>query len=120
MFPLSTKITAVAVTTSMGLFLAAVAILLVVPLVQAVVEGRRPKLPELPQVLENLGIAVAIGGFTIGVTKVAAAGIAMMLAGAVLGYGRKAEGLHPTLRKMILICGVIGVGTLGEYYWIVN
>lgn len=120
MFPLSTKITAIAVTTSMGLFLAAVAILLVVPLVQAAVEGRKPELPGFPEILENLGIAIAIGGFTVGVTKVAATGIVLMLAGAVLGHGKKAEVLHPTLRKMILICGIVGVGTLGEYYWIVS
>lgn len=128
MIALSTKITALIVTTGMGMFFTAVAILCVVPLVQAIVERRRPELPNLPAVFENLGIALAIAGFTFRTTDVAALGVGLTLIGAVYGYRtRKTEkgkdrgnDLHPFLHKAILICGVLSVGALGEYYYIVS
>lgn len=120
MISLSAKITGMIVTTGMGLFITAVAILLIVPLIQAAVERRRPDVPDLPAILENLGIALALAGLTFQHTNVAATGVVMMLIGAVLGYGRKSESLHPTLQKVLLICGVFSVGALGEYYYLVS
>ena len=128
MISLSAKITGLIVTTSMGLFLTAVAILCVLPIIQASVEGRRPELPNLPAVFENLGIALAIGGFTFQVTEAAAIGVALALLGAVYGFTRKtggktsdaAIGLHPILEKAMLVCGVLSVGALGEMYYLVS
>jgi VIT1/CCC1 family predicted Fe2+/Mn2+ transporter len=120
MISLSAKITGLIVTTSMGLFLTAVAILLVIPLIQGIVEGRRPRFPDVPAILENLGVAIAIAGFTFRVTEVSATGVLLMLLGAILGYGKKSDSLHPALRKALLVCGIISVGALGEYYYIVG
>ncbi len=125
---LSTKITALIVTASMGLFLTAVAILCILPLIQASVERRRPELPDLPAVCENLGIALAIGGFTFQVTEAAAIGVALTLLGAVYGATRKtrektrdaATGLHPILEKVMLVGGVMSLGALGEVYYLVG
>lgn len=128
MIDLSAKITGLIVTTSMGLFLTAVAILCVLPLIQATVDRCRPELPDLPAVCENLGIALAIGGFTFRVTEAAAIGVALALLGAVYGFTRKtgnkskeaATGLHPILEKVMLVCGVLSLGVLGEYYYLVS
>jgi hypothetical protein len=128
MISLSAKITGLIVTTSMGLFLTAVAILCVLPIIQAAVERRRPELPDLPAVIENLGIALAIGGFTFRVTEAAAIGVALTLLGAVYGSTRKtgektrgaAVGLHPILQKAMLVCGVLSLGVLGEYYYLLS
>jgi len=128
MISLSAKITGLIVTTSMGLFLTAVAVLCVLPLIQALVERRRPELPDLPAVLENLGIALAIGGFTFRVSEAAAIGVALALLGAVYGSTRKtrqktggaASGLHPVLQKAMLVCGVLSLGALGEYYYLLS
>lgn len=130
MITLSAKITGLIVTTSMALFMTAVAILCVIPLIQAIVERQRPQMPNLSAVLENLGIAIAIAGFTFRTTDTAAAGVGMILIGVVYGYRRrKAENaeegdnrphLHPLLHKVILVCGVLSVGALGEYYYLVS
>lgn len=128
MISLSAKITGLIVTASLGLFLTAVAILCVLPIIQAAVERRRPELPDLPAVFENLGIALAIAGFTFRVSEAAAIGVALTLLGAVYGYTRKtnkktgdaAVGLHPILQKAMLVCGVLSVGVLGEYYYIIS
>ncbi len=128
MITLSAKITGLIVTTSMALFLTAVAILCVVPVVQAIVERRRPDLPDLPAIFENLGIAVAIGGFAFRATDAAAIGVALALLGAALGAGRRAGKpaaespafLHPFLQKAMLACGVISLGALGEYYYLLS
>jgi hypothetical protein len=125
---LSTKITALIVTASMGLFLTAVAILCVLPLIQAAVDGRRPELPDLPAVCENLGIALAIGGFTFQVTEAATVGVALALLGGLYGFTRRtgekaryaATGLHPILEKAMLVCGVLSLGALGELYYLVS
>jgi hypothetical protein len=95
--------------------LTAVAILCVLPIIQAAVERRRPELPDLPAVIENLGIALAIG-------------VALTLLGAVYGSTRKtgektrgaAVGLHPILQKAMLVCGVLSLGVLGEYYYLLS
>ena len=129
MISLSAKITGLIVTTSMGLFLTAVAILCVVPLVQAIVERQRPRLPDLPAILENLGIALAIGGFAFRATETAAIGVGLALLGAVYGATRHrsrkgardaANGLHPFLQKAMLVCGVVSLGVLGEYYYLLS
>ena len=128
MISLSAKITGLIVTTSMGLFLTAVAILCVLPIIQASVERRRPELPDLPAVFENLGIAIAIGGFTFRVSEAAAIGVALALLGAVYGATRKtggkgkdaALGLHPILEKTMLVGGVLSLGVLGEYYYLMS
>ncbi|MDH3229302.1 MAG: hypothetical protein OEN55_05885 [Alphaproteobacteria bacterium] len=128
MITLSAKITGLIVTTSMGLFLTAVAILCVVPLVQAIVERRRPEMPDLPAIIENLGVALAIGGLTFRVTEAAAIGVALALLGAVFAFTRRtgvatrdpANGLHPFLQKAMLVCGVVSLGVLGEYYYLVS
>jgi hypothetical protein len=128
MINLSVKLTSVIVTTSMGLFLAAVAILCILPLIQASVERRPPELPDLPAVFENLGIALAIGGFTFQVTEAAAVGVTLTLLGAVYGTVRKktgksgdtVAGLHPILEKAMLVGGVLSLGALGEFYYLMS
>lgn len=128
MITLSAKITGLIVTASMAMFLTAVAILCVVPLMQAIVERRRPDLPDLPAIFENLGIAVAIGGFAFRATEGAAIGVAMALLGAALGAGRRTRkqsadspgSLHPFLQKAMLVCGVVSLGALGEYYYLLS
>lgn len=128
MIDLSAKLTGIIVTTSMGLFLMAVAILCVIPLVQAAVEGRGPITPNLPAIVENLGLALALGGFTFRVTEISAIGVGLAFAGLAFGYfSQPAEpdkavvlNLHPLLHKATLICGVFGVGALGEYYYIMS
>lgn len=128
MITLSAKITGLIVTASMALFLTGVAILFVVPLLQAIVERRRPDPPDLPAVFENLGIALAIGGFAFRMTEAAAIGVALALLGAALVHLRKAgaasrspgNGLHPLLQKTMLVCGVLCLGVLGEYYYLLS
>ena len=128
MIDLSAKLTGIIVTTSMGLFLTSVAILCVVPLVQAAVEGRCPVTPNLPAIVENLGLALAIGGVTFRVTEVSAIGIGLAFGGLGLSYfsrpGNRERAsttdLHPLMHKATLVCGVIGMGALGEYYYILG
>ena len=125
MISLSAKITGLIVTTSMGLFLTAVAILCVLPIIEAVAERRRPELPNLPAVIENTGIALAIGGFAFRVSEAAAIGVALTLIGAFYGATAKSNeksrgaafGLHPILQKAMLVCGVL---SLGEYYYLLS
>ena len=45
MIPLTAKIAGMIVTMSMGFFLSAVAVLCVVPVIQAIMERRRPEFP---------------------------------------------------------------------------
>jgi len=128
MISLSAKITGMIVTASLGLFLAAVAVLFIVPIVQAVVEQRRPDPPDLAAVFENLGIALAIGGFAFRTTEAAAIGVGLALLGAVFAYARKrsaaggktGNGLHPFLEKTMLVFGVLCLGALGEYYYLLS
>ena len=97
-------------------------------IVQAADEGRWPVTPNMPAIIENLGLALAIGGFTFRVTGVSAIGVGLAIAGVWMGYfhrGSHAHGpsgndLHPLLQKATLIVGVIGVGALGEYSYIVS
>lgn len=121
MIPLTAKITGFVVTLSMGLFLTAVAVLCVVPLIQAIVEKRRPELPPLPPVMENLGIFIALAGLTVQVTEFAAVGVGLALLGAWFGYSKGASHkIHPIFDKISAVAGVIGVGVLAEYYYVVS
>jgi len=106
---------------SMALFLTAVAVLCVVPLVQAIVERRRPEFPALAPVMENLGIAIAFGGLTFRTTEIAAVGIGLALLGAWYGYSSGASHrIHPIFDKVVAVVGVICVGVLAEYYYVVS
>jgi len=121
MIPISAKITGMIVTMSMGLFLTAVAVLCVVPLVQALMERRRPEMPAIAPIMENLGIALALAGLTFRVTEVAAIGVGLALLGAWYGYSRGGSlRIHPVFDKAAAITGVIGVGVLAEYYYVVG
>ncbi|MCK4869344.1 MAG: hypothetical protein KAT39_14925, partial [Alphaproteobacteria bacterium] len=86
MIPLTAKITGMVVTLSMGLFLTAVAVLCVLPVMQAIMERHRPEMPSLPPIMENLGIALAFAGLTFRVTEFAAIGVGLALLGAWYGY----------------------------------
>jgi hypothetical protein len=117
MFNLSTNITSVIVVISMGFYLAAVSYLCVVPIMEALMERRWPTIPNIPAVSENIGIAIAIAGFTYQDTKVTALGVALMLVGGVLGIG-KSPSLHPALNGPLAASGVLCVGVLGEYFYL--
>jgi hypothetical protein len=119
MIPLTAKIAGMIVTMSMGFFLSAVAVLCVVPVIQAIMERRRPEFPPLPPVMENLGIALAFAGLTFRVTELAAIGVGLALLGAWYGYSSgDSHKIHPVFDKVAAIAGVIGVGVLAEYYYI--
>lgn len=126
MISLSAMITGVLVTASMGLFLAAVTLVCVLPMLEAIIVGRKPDMPDLPAILENLGIALAFAGFTFRITALAATGAALALLGAGSAYvwrGRQAgagRALHPVLHKAALGCGLLGLGALGEYYYLMS
>ena len=64
MIDFSTSITSVIVVISMGFYLAAVSYLCIVPLMEALVERKKPTMPNIAAVSENAGIALAIAGFT--------------------------------------------------------
>lgn len=121
MIPISAQITGMIVTVSMGLFMTVVAVLCVVPLVQAIMERRRPEMPALPAIMENLGIAIALGGLTFRVTEFTAVGVALALLGAWYGYSKGiSQRIHPVFDKVVAVVGVICVGTLAEYYYVVS
>lgn len=119
MILLPAKITGIIVTVGMGMFLAAVAALCIVPLVQALVEWRKPDLPALPPIMENLGIALALAGLTFRVTEFAAVGVGLCLLG--MWYGsRKSPIIHPVFEKVSAVVGVISIGVLAEYYYLMT
>ncbi len=119
MINFSTSITSVIVVISLGFYLAAVSYLFIVPLMEALVERRKPSLPNMPAVSENIGIAIAIAGFTYHDTRIAALGVGLMLLGGVLGL-KKEPSLHPALGGPLAASGLICVGTLGEYFYLVT
>lgn len=120
MITLPAKITGMIVTLGMGFFLTAVVLLCFLPLAQAMLEKRRPALPPLPPILENLGVAVALAGLTFRVTEVAAVGVGLALLGAWYGFGRKEAQVHPIFEKVAAAAGVICVGTLAEFYYLMT
>ncbi len=119
MIDFSTSITSVIVVISMGFYLAAVSYLCVVPIMEALVERRWPAMPNMPAVSEYAGVALAIAGFTYQDTRIAAVGVALALLGGLLGF-RKAPSLHPALAGPLTVMGVVCVGTLGEYFYLVT
>ncbi|MCK5274174.1 MAG: hypothetical protein KAR37_05975 [Alphaproteobacteria bacterium] len=121
MIPLTAKITGMVVTLSMGLFLSAVAVLCVLPVMQAIMERRRPEMPSLPPIMENLGIAMAFAGLTFRVTEFTAIGVGLALLGAWYGYSKGASRkIHPIFDKVSAVSGVICVGVLAEYYYVLS
>lgn len=120
MIALPAKITGMIVTIGMGLFLTAVVVLCIVPLVQAIVEKRKPELPPLPPVLENLGIAIAFAGLTFRVTEFAAMGVGLCLLGFWYGSSKSVGRIHPLFEKITAIVGVISIGVLAEFYYLAS
>ncbi len=118
MIDFSTNITSMIIVISMGFYLAVVSYLCVVPIIEALVERKKPTMPNMPAVSENIGIAIAIAGFTYQDTNIAALGVGLMLLGGVLGLG-KAPFLHPALNGPLAATGLVCVGTLGEYFYLV-
>lgn len=119
MINFATNITSVIVVIGMGFYLAAVSYLCVVPLMEALIERKRPSMPNMPAVSENIGVAIAIAGFTYQETNIAALGVGLTLLGGVLGLG-KAPSLHPALSGPLAATGLLCVGTLGEYLYLVS
>ena len=120
MITLSAMVTGMIVTVSMALFVTAVAVLCVTPLVQAIVERRKPEMPPLPAIMENLGVAIALAGLTFEATGTAAVGVALALLGAWFGSAKSGSRIHPAFDKAVAVAGVIGVGVLAEYYYVIG
>ncbi len=118
MVNLPTNITSVIVVISVGFYLAVVCYLVVIPIIDAVLSRSWPQHLDLRAACENAGIALAIFGFSIQNTTVAAFGLGMALLGAVLCFGRSPD-LHPVLQLPVAILGILCVGTLGEYLFLV-
>ena len=118
MIELPAQITGILVTLGMGLFVTAVAMLCIVPIIQALVEKRRIAWPPLSPILENLGVAVAIWGLTFRETEMAAIGVGLALLGAWYGYGKAVSHVHPVFEKVTAVVGVICVGALAEFYYV--
>lgn len=118
MVNLPTNITSVIVVISVGFYLAVIGYLVVIPIIDAVLSRSRPQHLDLRTACENAGIALAILGFSTGSTMVAAIGVGMTLLGAVLCFGRSPD-LHPVLQVPVAILGILCVGTLGEYLFLV-
>jgi hypothetical protein len=78
-------------------------------------------LPALSPIMENLGIAIALAGLTFRVTEFAAVGVSLALLGAWHGYSKGASHkIHPIFDKVVAVVGVIGIGVLAEYYYVVS
>jgi hypothetical protein len=120
MITLPVQITGVIVTIGMGFFLTAVAMLCIVPLVEAVVEKRMPDMPKLPPVMENLGIAIALGGLTFRMTDITAVGVGLAVIGVISGIGKPAHQIHPVFEKATAVIGVVSVGVLAEFYFVIG
>lgn len=120
MITLSAMVTGMIVTVSMALFITAVAVLCVAPLVQAIMERRKPNMPALAPVMENLGVAIAFAGLTFGETETAAVGVGLALLGAWFGAPKPGSRIHPAFDKVVAVVGVIGIGVLAEYYYVIG
>ncbi|MDH5559132.1 MAG: hypothetical protein OEZ03_17430, partial [Alphaproteobacteria bacterium] len=112
MIELPVKITGMIVTLGMGLFLTAVVLLVIVPIMQAMMDKRKIGWPPIAPIMENLGVAMAIAGLTFRVTEVAAIGVGLALLGAWYGYGKAETHFHPVFEKVMAVAGVVCVGTL--------
>lgn len=120
MIPLSVQFTAVIVTLGMGLFFAAVSVLCVVPIYEALIEKRRPQLPDLPAAFENLGVALAIGGLAFRETELAAIGLGLAVLGAVLGAGRKAAALPRPVETGLMVSGLVCLSVIGKFHYFIG
>lgn len=120
MIPLSVQLTAVIVTLSMGLFFAVVSVLCVVPIYEALIEKRRPQLPNLHAAFENLGIALAIGGLAFRETEVAAIGLGLAVLGAVLGAGRRNAPLPRMVESGLMISGLVCLSVIGKFHYFIG
>lgn len=120
MIPLSAQITGMIVTVSMGLFLTVVALLCILPLVQSIMDKRKPELPPLPPIMEYLGVALALAGLTFRSTETAAVGVGLALLGVWFGSAGAGSQIHPAFEKIVVVGGVIGVGVLAEYYYVMG
>lgn len=117
MVDLPANLTSVLVVVSMGFYLAAISYLSIVPLIEALIERRRPTKLNIPALMENGGVAIAIAGFTVQDTGYAALGVVLTLSGALLGAKRNSNILHPALHMPLVVMGIICLGALGEYYY---
>jgi len=120
MITLPVTITAMIVTMSMGMFMSAVVMLCFAPLVQAMMGKRKPELPPFAPILENLGLTVALAGLTFRVTEVAAVGLGLAIAGYIYGRAKATSYTHPVFETVVAVCGVIGVGALAEFYYVMG
>jgi len=118
MIPLSVQFTAMIVTLGMGLFFAVVSLLCVVPLYEALIEKRRPRLPNLDAAFENLGIALALGGLAFRETEVAAVGLGLAILGAVLGARRTRPALPRKVETGLMVAGLICLCVIGKFHYI--
>lgn len=119
MINFAANLTGVIVVIGMGFYLAAVSYLCIVPLMEALIERKKPAMPNMPAVSENIGVAIAIAGFTYQETNIAALGVGLTLLGGLLGLGKNAPSLHPALSGPLAATGLVCVGTLGEYLYLV-
>jgi hypothetical protein len=54
------------------------------------------------------------------VTEVAAVGVGLALLGAWYGLGRRQTQIHPIFEKITAVTGVVCVGTLAEFYYLLG
>lgn len=120
MIPLSVQFTAVIVTLSMGLFFTVVSVLCVVPIYEALIEKRRPQLPNLPAASENLGIALAIGGLAFRETELAAVGLGLALLGWFLGTGRPVPALPRLVESGLMVSGLVCLSVIGKFHYFIG
>lgn len=117
MVVLPVQITGAAVTFSLALYLAVALIFCAAPLLDAIERRRRPRLPDISATLECLGIALAIGGFAVGATGLAAVGVVVTVAVAIWNAGRLSEIFDPTVHAAMLVCGLVSLGALAEFHY---
>lgn len=118
MIPLSVQFTALIVTLSMGLFFAVVSLLCVVPLYEALIEKRKPRLPNLDAAFENFGIALAIGGLAFRATEVAAIGLGLSILGAVLCARRKQPALPRPVEIGLMVSGLVCLSVIAKFHYL--
>lgn len=114
---LPVQIASTTVTFSLGLYLAVAVIFCATPIVDAIMERRRPQLPDLSATLECLGIALAIAGFALDVTGLAAVGVVVTVAVAAWNSGRISEIFDPAVHAVLLVCGLVSLGALAEFHY---
>lgn len=114
---LPVQIAGAAVTFSLGLYLAVALIFCAAPVLDAIMERRRPALPDLSVMLECLGVALAIAGFAVGATGLAAIGVVVTMVVVARNSGRISEAFDPTVHAAMLVCGLVSLGALAEFHY---